>query len=137
MLVAFDFICTLHGKFEKFFNTKDFPDRKFPREIYCHTCFALCQVSDSCNMSPDQYWSGKYVPALDMEITSKSYLKRHCKTLGMTQLTDEEVKTTKRKSKSERINEYINRPDIVKERTKIISESIDQYGVIDSVNMEK
>lgn len=138
MLVAFDYECPNHGLFEKFLNTLDYPDRKFPLFFWCDKCATVSyMVLNTKGMQPDSYWSGKEIKSLGITVNSKDYLRRYCKTNGITQLTDEECKTTKHKTSKEITEEYMNRPDVARERMKSISESIDGYGVIDSVNMEK
>lgn len=143
-MVFFDFICPSHGIFETYFTTEQYPDRNFPKFLPHYNfrnapmCTDICDVIlNTKGMQPDSYWSGKEIKSLGITVNSKDYLKRYCRTNKITQVTDEEVKTTKKKSKNELIQEYVNRPDVARERLRTISESIDQHGIIDSVNMEK
>lgn len=136
MLVTYQFICSNHGMFLYYFDTKDYPDRKFPKIMLCPKigCRKISEYSPAANFTPDNLWSGKKIEALGLNnVTSKSYLKRYLKTEGISQLTDEEYKTFKHKDKKTRIKEHLNRPDIIREREKSLSESLDGFGVIDGV----
>lgn len=139
MLVNFDYECPNGHKREVFFSTALYPQRDFPKYLVCgiNNCNQSTEMQlNTTGMQPDSYWAGKEIKSLGISVSSKSYLKRYCKTEGITQLTDEELKTTKCKTKSEIINQYMNKPEVTRERKRIISESLDGYGVIDSVNME-
>lgn len=144
MLVNFDYECLQCGVvFEGQLNSVDYPNREWPKLLlHCDFKDTICEgkletLLTTKGMQPDNYWAGKYIPSLGINVNSKSYLKRYCKTEGISQLTNEETKTTKSKNKKQLIIDHMNRPEVARERQRIISESLDGYGVIDSVNMEK
>jgi hypothetical protein len=136
MLVNFDYWCYDCGVIEITYSTEEYPDRNFPKEIdHCESKAVMMLTTRS--MQPDSYWSGKNINTLGIHVTSKDYLKRYCKTNNIRQITDEELKTTKHKSKKDIVVEAMNKPEVERERRRVISESLDGFGVIDSVNMEK
>ena len=143
MLVSFYFECPIHGRFVEYLDTKDYPDRVWPDTILCThknwRLFLCCAVripitdnfiQDSIGVSPSE---DKYVLGTDKHYNSKSYLKREMKSLGLTVLTQEESKTIKRKTDDERHKDYLDRPDIKRERMNNINEALNGFGVIDSL----
>lgn len=133
MLVNFDFECFKCGIFEVTFDSKYFPSRNFPKEINCECGRIAEMVFTKINMQPDEYWSGKDIDSLGLKnVTSKSKLKRYLKDNNIAQLTSDEIDSkVRKKSQLQSAKEYLNRPDIVKERRRIISETLDGFGVID------
>lgn len=135
MLVSFNFECIKCGIYDVFFNTTEYPDRLFPEEINCKECNALSyRLPANCGMISDTFnknRSGVDIDPLNLkEISSKSYLRRYLKTNGISQLGSDEVgHHTKQKTKKERLQEYLDKPEITRKRKEIISESLEQCGV--------
>lgn len=143
MLVSFKFECFKHGEFEYFYNTIQYPNRDFP-------LFAtMCQVEKNCHriatyipsgqFAKDTIADGKVIESLGVYAKSKDWLKRYLRTNGISQLTSDEIGGHKssQKTKKERINEHLNKPEVVRERTKTISKILDDnFGVIDGVKNE-
>lgn len=128
MLVSFDFECMKCGIFEVLFDTQDFPDRVFPKEVNCDCGRIADQIWTRVNMQSDNFWAGKDINSLGLKnVTSKSWLKKYLKNNNIAQLTSDEIgHHVSRKSTNERSKEYLNSDKICKERREIIAKSINE-----------
>lgn len=109
-----------------------------PNTFPCENCLAKMFLSRVNNvaMQPDNYWSGKDIPQIGLNnVTSKSFLKRYMRDNHIAQLTSDEIGGHKpiQKTKQERLEEQLNKPEVIRERQKVISETLDGFGVIDGV----
>ena len=93
----------------------------------------LAEYLPSANMSPDPYWSGKTIDSLGINISSRDYLKRYCKTNGIQQLSTKDITvgggSITQKSNNERCKELIESDKADKERKEIISKTLNEFGV--------
>lgn len=160
MLVSFYFECPTHGRFVEYLSTSDYPTRQWPKSIMCgfvdllnkrpklwseqiiNNQFAACQlmaeripisdnfIQDSIGVSPAE---DKHLIQMNKTYHSKSYLKRDLRSRGLSALTMEESRSIKSKTDDERHVEYLNRPDIARERRNNINEALNKFGVIDGL----
>lgn len=103
--------------------------------INCHAKMFLNTVNRVA-MQPDQYWAGHQIEAIGLNnVTSKSYLKRYLRDNHIAQITSDEIghKMPTQKTHKERLTEHLNKPEVVRARRKVISETLDGFGVIDGV----
>ena len=140
MLVSFKFECFKHGEFTHYFNSIQYPDRNFPfLTVMCPEaeCNRLAEYRPFCrNMQPDSLWSGKDFENIGLRnVTSKRYLKNYLKNNHIAQVTSDEIGGHKmtQKTNKEKVDAYLNKPEVIKQRTEFISAELDKYGVIDGV----
>jgi hypothetical protein len=138
MLVSFKFECFKCGEFDHYFNTTQYPSRDFPiYTVTCPICNRLAEyVPFTRGMQPDSFWAGKDIENLGLRnVTSKKYLKNYLKNNNIAQLTSDEVGGHKpsQKTNKEKIEEHLNKPEVIKQRQEFLSKELDKYGVIDGV----
>lgn len=106
-----------------------------PNIFPCENCGAKMFLNkvNRVAMQPDEYWSGKQLEHIGLNnVTSKSYLKRYLRDNKLAQLTSDEIAGHRptQKTHKERIEEFHNKPEIVRARKDAINQALNDHGVI-------